>query len=145
MKAKHLSKKKPRLTTKYQTKRSPPPDAEEPTEEEPPTEEPPTEEEPVNVAPDITNTSYNCDPLIESVAFSVGDSDFFTLQISDESLLTLSYAADSSQEDTVSVTVDENGIFTVTALQAGESYLWLTAEDDNGLQDEFELHVIVQD
>ena len=118
---------------------------EEPAEEEPTTEQLLTEEEPVNVAPDITNTSYNCDPLIESVAFSVGDSDFFTLQISDESLLTLSYAADSSKEDIVSVTVDENGIFTVTALQAGDSYLWLTAEDDNGLQDEFELHVIVQD
>lgn len=91
----------------------------------------------------ITDTSYNCDPVIEAVAFNVGDTDNFTLSVDDESPLTLTYAADSSDMDTVSVTVDENGVFTVAALQAGDAYLWLTAEDANGLVDEYELWVVV--
>lgn len=103
----------------------------------------PTEEEFVNLAPLIQNTSYNCDPVIEAATFNVGDTDNFTLAVNDEFPLSLTYAADISDESIVNVTVDSNGIFTLSALQAGETYLWLTAEDGNGLVDEFELWVIV--
>ena len=97
-----------------------------------------------NQPPEIEATSYQCDPVVESVAFEVGQNDSFTLSVTDESPLTLSYAADNSNADVVNVDVDENGVFTIEALQTGESWVWLTAEDDDGLADEYEMHVIVQ-
>ena len=101
---------------------------------------PPVSELP-NVAPQIADTSYQCDPATESVAYSIGDTDFFTLSVDDESPLTLTYEADSSNDAVASISVDENGVFKVTALSRGESYLWLVAEDESGLADEFELTV----
>ena len=123
-----------------------------PNEEEPPTEvanpseipPPPPLEELVNFAPEITDTSYHCDPVTEAVAFNVGDTDTFTLSINDEMPQSLIYAADSSDLETVDVTVDSNGVFTLSALKAGDSYLWLTAEDENGLVDEYEMWVVVE-
>lgn len=99
---------------------------------------------PPNLAPVITDTSYHCDPVVEAAVFTVGDASNFTLSVKDESPLTLSYAADSSKTDVVSVTVDEDGIFTISAVAEGESYLWLTAEDQDGLVDEYELLVVVE-
>lgn len=97
-----------------------------------------------NQAPTIVDTSYRCDPVAESVAFEVGQSDAFTLSVTDEFPLTLDYAADSSNEDSVSVSVDDSGVFTINALRVGESWVWLTATDSEGLADEYELHVVVQ-
>lgn len=97
-----------------------------------------------NSAPFISSTSHDCDPVIEAAYFSIGESNNFTLSVNDESPLTLSYAADSSRSDIVSVTVDANGVFTLSAVATGESYLWLTAEDDHGLVDEYELLVVVE-
>ncbi len=109
---------------------------------------PPVEEvspiETVNLAPDITDTSYNCDPAIESISFTVGETDQFTLSVTDESPLTLTYNHDSSKDGVVSVEVDTNGVFTISALQTGATYLWLSAKDDEGLSDEYELRVVVQ-
>ena len=104
---------------------------------------PPVNELP-NVAPEISDTSYQCDLVTESVAYTVGDTDFFTLSIDDESPLTLTYDADSSNEAVANISVDNNGVFEVTALSRGESYLWLVAEDENGLADEFELRIVVE-
>ncbi len=100
--------------------------------------------ETVNLAPVILDTSYSCDPAIESVAFTVGQSDHFTLSVIDELPLTLTYSFDNSKDNVVSVEVDSNGVFTISALQAGYTYLWLTAKDDEGLVDEYELRVVVQ-
>ena len=98
----------------------------------------------VNQAPDITNTSYNCDPVVESVVFDVGQTDYFTLSVSDESPLTLTYSVDSSEQGIVDVTVDDDGIFTISALQVGDTFIWLSAEDEEGLVDEYEMRVVVQ-
>ena len=123
-----------------------------PNEEETPTgvatpseiDPPPPLEELVNFSPVITDTSYHCDPVNEAVAFNVGDTDTFTLSVNDEMPQTLIYAADSSDLETVDVTVDANGVFTLSALKAGDSYLWLTAEDETGLVDEYEMWVVVE-
>ena len=106
-------------------------------------ESPPPVAELPNAAPEIADTSYQCDPVTESVAYNIGDADFFTLSVTDESPLTLKYDANSSNKTVASVSVDENGIFKVTALSRGEALLWLFAEDDNGLVDEFELRVVI--
>lgn len=98
---------------------------------------------PTNLAPSITDTSYNCDPISESASFKVGETDQFTLSVTDESPLKLTYSVDNSNTDAVNLTVDENGVFTIAALMPGESYLWLGTEDENGLTDEYELKVIV--
>lgn len=98
----------------------------------------------LNLAPQIVDTSYQCDPDIEAVAYSIGDEDFFTLSVDDESPLTLKYDSDSSSEDVASVSVDGNGVFKVRALSRGETFLWLTAKDVNGLADEFELRIVVE-
>ena len=127
-------------------------EAQDPTEEETPTEvatpseiaPPPPLEELVNFAPEITDTSYHCDPVTEAVAFNVGDTDTFTLSVNDELPQSLTYEADSSDLETVDVTVDANGVFTLSALKAGDSYLWLTAEDENGLVDEYEMWIVVE-
>ena len=47
-------------------------------------------------------------------------------------------AADNSNADVVNIDIDENGVFTIEALQTGESWVWLTAEG------EYEMHIIVQ-
>jgi len=100
--------------------------------------------EPLNLAPQITDTSYNCDPIVESVFFSVGDTDNFTLAVTDESPLTLTYSVDSSLDGIVDVTVGPDGIFAISALQQGDVFVWLSAEDNEGLVDEYELRVIVE-
>ena len=97
-----------------------------------------------NVAPEIADTSYQCDPVTEVVAYNTGDTNFFTLSVDDESPLTLTYDADSSNEAVARVSVNDDGVFQVTALSRGESFLWLFAEDENGLADEFELRVVVE-
>ena len=104
----------------------------------------PTDEvQTANLPPMIANTSYNCDPIAELVSFGVGETDQFTLSVTDESPLTLTYSVDISSRETVSVNVAQSGVFTITALQPGESYLWLRAEDEQGLADEYELKVSV--
>ncbi len=130
--------------TENSTENEQPTETESPTENEQPTEtENPTENEP-NLAPVITDTSYNCDPAIESVSYNIGESDTFTLDVTDESPSTLTYSFDSSSERTIRLSVDANGVFSVTALQAGESYLWLSVSDEDGLVDEYELQAIVK-
>ena len=118
----------------------------EPADEEipQPSELPPPITELPNLAPEITNTSYRFDPLSEPLAYDIGDTYFFTLVVDDESPLTLKYDADSSDEAIATVSVDDNGIFQVRALSRGEALLWLFAEDDNGLADEFELRVAIE-
>jgi len=97
-----------------------------------------------NQAPVIETTSYDCDPSVESIAYTVGETDAFTLTLSGNSLDGLQYEADSSNPSVLGVSVDENGTFTTTALQAGESYLWLTVSNSLGLIDEYEIHAIVE-
>lgn len=97
----------------------------------------------VNTAPVITDSSYHCDPVIDAIAYNVGDTDNFTLSVEDESPFTLTYSVDSSKSDVVDVTVNENGVFTVTALAKGDTYVWLTAKDNQGLVDEYEIWVLV--
>lgn len=117
----------------------------EPADENNPTgEDNPPVEPVVNLAPIIHDTSYACDPILEVVSFAVGETDNFILSIDDEFPLSMTFMADSSSPDVMDVSVDENGIFTATALQPGESYLWLSASDHEGLVDEYELTVIVE-
>ncbi|MDB3935114.1 hypothetical protein N9383_00160 [Granulosicoccus sp.] len=106
------------------------------------TNSPTTESE--NSPPHIDSTSYVCDPVTESILFSVGDSDTFTLSVTDEFPLHLEYDVDTSSSETANVAVDENGVFTISALAAGETFVWLSVSDNDGLVDEHELHVIVQ-
>ncbi len=49
-----------------------------------------------------------------------------------------------ARDGVVSVDVGNSGGFTISALQRGDAYLWLTAKDDGGLVDEYELRVVVQ-
>ena len=111
--------------------------------EAPSASQPTDEIQTANLPPMIANTSYNCDPITEMASFDVGETDQFTLSVNDESPLTLTYSVDISSTETVSVNVAQNGVYTITALQPGESYLWLRAEDEQGLADEYELKVLV--
>ena len=97
-----------------------------------------------NLAPTILDTSYGCDPVMESVLLAVGETDNFTLSVDDELPLSMQFNADSISPGTVSVSVDENGIFTVMALQKGESDVWLSVFDHEGLMDEYKLHIVVE-
>ncbi len=100
--------------------------------------------ETANLAPTILDTSYACDPVMESLLLTVGETDNFTLSVEDEFPLSMQFNADIGAPGIVSVSVDENGIFTVIALQKGESDVWLSVFDHKGLMDEYELHIVVE-
>lgn len=104
----------------------------------------PTTELNENVAPTIQNTSYACDPIIDSVVYKVGDTDTFTLLVEDEFPDDLEYQVEVSQPDVADVSVNEQGTFTIKTVRNGEAYLWFSVSDHDGLVDEFELHIIVE-
>lgn len=104
----------------------------------------PTTDVKENVAPTIQNTSYACDPIIESVVYKIGDTDTFTLSIEDEFPDDLEYQVEVSQPDVADVSVNEQGFFTIKTVRNGEAYLWFSVSDHDGLTDEFELHIIVE-
>ena len=94
--------------------------------------------------PEILSISAGCDLLTESFAVKAGEAAEFFLLVDDEEPLNLTYAATVDNSSIAQVTVDSDGVITVTGITIGQTDLPINVIDQDGLTDSIIVSILVQ-
>lgn len=98
-----------------------------------------------NQQPVIDSISLGCDLVLDAIGISAGSTTNFTLFVNDESPLTLTYSIDSDDLSISSPSVNEDGVFTLVGVAAGETTMPIIVTDEQGLSSQLLLSVVVDE